>query len=56
MKNRVKILGKEEISKLKGRSTNLYTKYLNELEELGINSTLRVKRKNGYLIFYVKYD
>jgi hypothetical protein len=50
----IKIIGKEEIIKLKGGSTNLYKKYLDKLEELGISSTLRVKRKDGYLVFYVK--
>ena len=54
MSNTIKIIGKEEIIKLKGRSTNLYKKYLDKLEELGISSTLRVKREYGYLVFYVK--
>lgn len=54
MSNTIKIIGKEEIIKLKGRSTNLYKKYLDKLEELGISSTLRVKREDGYLVFYVK--
>tara|TARA_B110000858_G_C17733873_1_gene441503 strand:+ start:173 stop:352 length:180 start_codon:yes stop_codon:yes gene_type:complete len=50
----IKIIGKEEIIKLKGGSTKLYKKYLDKLEELGVSSTLRVKREDGYLIFYVK--
>ena len=54
MSNTIKIIGKEEIIKLKGCSTNLYKKYLDKLEELGVSSTLRVKREDGYLIFYVK--
>ena len=53
MKKRVKILGKEKISDLKGGSTNLSKKYSDKLEELGISSTLRVKREDGYLVFYI---
>ena len=36
--------------------TDLYKKYCDKLEDSGQSSNLKVKRENGYLIFYIKIN
>lgn len=47
------ILGRENIKGLKKGVTNFYVKYSKIAESLGYYSSLRVKKENGMLIFYI---